>query len=155
MPYIVWFVLLMLLAEVGSASVTSPVLLDGQAEQVNVAPYLGIFEDPSGQLGIRELATPDYTNQFTPNTQETAYFGYSHSNWWVRFNLAISSQATWYLVLDQPLTSTALPASEIRVISFLALCVGASDKVDIEHVTDADGVATATLGWQAVVPDAA
>ena len=103
MPYIVWFVLLMLLAEVGSASVTSPVLLDGQAEQVNVAPYLGIFEDPSGQLGIRELATPDYTNQFTPNTQETAYFGYSHSNWWVRFNLAISSQATWYLVLDQPL----------------------------------------------------
>lgn len=68
---------------------------------------------------------------------------------------ATTAGNTEVLVLDQPLTSTALPASEIRVISFLALCVGASDKVDIEHVTDADGVATATLGWQAVVPDAA
>ena len=33
--------------------------------------------------------------------------------------------------------------------------LGPAREVEIEHVTDADGVATATLGWQAVVPDAA
>ena len=30
----------------------------------------------------------------------------------------------------------------------------ASDSVEIEHITDQDGTARSTLGWQAVVPDA-
>lgn len=67
---------------------------------------------------------------------------------------AAADGATETLVLDQPLASAAVPAAKIRLISFLALCTLASDEVEIEHVTDADGLAKATLGWQSVVPDA-
>lgn len=71
-----------------------------------------------------------------------------------RITAATAAGAIETLVLDQPLASTEIPALRIRLISFLALCSLASDEVEIEHVTDTDGLAKATLGWQAVVPDA-
>lgn len=57
------------------------------------------------------------------------------------------------LTLSAALGPTSIAPEEIESISFMALCTLASDEVEIEHVTDANGVAHATLGWQAVVPD--
>lgn len=47
----------------------------------------------------------------------------------------------------------AAPATRIRVVSFMALSVLASDQVEIQHATDADGVATSAIAWAGVVPD--
>lgn len=66
---------------------------------------------------------------------------------------ATELEALELLVLDQPLDTSAIPAAQIRLISFLALSTLSSDEVEIDHITDADGVAQATLSWQAVVPD--
>lgn len=56
------------------------------------------------------------------------------------------------LTLDAALGRDVAPA-QVRAISFLGLCTQASDQVDIEHITDGDGLARCTLPWQEVAPD--
>lgn len=70
-----------------------------------------------------------------------------------RITNAVESGANEVLTLSAPLSGSAIPASRIRVISFMALCTAASDDVEIDHATDQSGIATSTTGWQAVVPD--
>jgi len=70
-----------------------------------------------------------------------------------RINNAVEAGATETLTLSASLSGSAIAAGAIRRISFMALSTLASDEVEIDHVTDQDGVATVTLGWQAVVPD--
>lgn len=57
------------------------------------------------------------------------------------------------LTLDAALGDGSIAPERIRAVSFMALCTLASDETEINHQTDADGLATATTGWQAVVPD--
>ena len=53
------------------------------------------------------------------------------------------------LQLDSALGQPVDP-SQVRQINWLTLCQLGADSVQITHVTDADGVATATLQWQGV-----
>lgn len=57
------------------------------------------------------------------------------------------------LTLDASIDAASIAPGRIRAISFMALSTLASDEIEIDHATDADGLATATTGWQAVVPD--
>lgn len=71
-----------------------------------------------------------------------------------RINAAAEAGDTETLTLDAALDAGSSIAPErIRAISFMALSTMASDEVEIDHETDADGVAKSTTGWQAVVPD--
>ena len=70
-----------------------------------------------------------------------------------RITAAAELTATETLVLDASLDAGSIAPDQVREISFMALCTLASDSVEIAHMTDADGVATTTTGWQAVVPD--
>jgi hypothetical protein len=70
-----------------------------------------------------------------------------------RITAAVEAGDNETLTLSASLSGSAITAAQIRVVSFMALCTLASDSVDIEHVTDIEGLATATTGWQAVVPD--
>lgn len=70
-----------------------------------------------------------------------------------RITAAIEAGDAEVLTLDSALGDTTIAPEHIRQISFMALSTLASDEVEIEHLTDADGVATATTGWKAVVPD--
>lgn len=47
----------------------------------------------------------------------------------------------------------ALAPGAIRQIGFLTMCALASDSVQLDHVTDADGVSQCTLNWVAVKSD--
>lgn len=58
------------------------------------------------------------------------------------------------LTLDADLDGATIAPSQIRDISIMSLCTLASDTVQIDHITDQDGVATANTAWQGVVPDA-
>lgn len=57
------------------------------------------------------------------------------------------------LVLDSALSDTSITPEHVRQISIMSLSVLVSDDVEIEHATDIDGAANASLGWTAVVPD--
>ena len=60
---------------------------------------------------------------------------------------------TELLTLNAALDASSIALSRIRSISFMALSTLASDSVEIQHETDADGIAHATTGFQAVLPD--
>lgn len=66
---------------------------------------------------------------------------------------ASEAGTTETLTLDSALDASSTAVDSIRSVSFMALCTLASDEVEIEHVTDAEGLANSTTGWQAVVPD--
>ena len=70
-----------------------------------------------------------------------------------RISNAVEAGASETLTLSAALDAGSIAPGRIRRVSFMALCTLASDAIDIEHATDQDGVATATTGWQAVVPD--
>ncbi|PBJ83702.1 hypothetical protein CMZ84_04220 [Lysobacteraceae bacterium NML93-0399] len=57
------------------------------------------------------------------------------------------------LTLDAALDGAGISVHQIRQVSFLSMAALASDATEINHLTDADGTARATTGWQAVVPD--
>lgn len=58
---------------------------------------------------------------------------------------------TELLELDAPLPTQSV--ADIHRISFMSLARLADDDVEIEHQTDADGLATATLNWRSVRSD--
>lgn len=58
------------------------------------------------------------------------------------------------LTLDASLSGSSIAPGAVRSIGFMALSTLASDEIELDHATDADGLTTATTGWQAVVPDA-
>lgn len=69
-----------------------------------------------------------------------------------RITGSVAAGATEVLTLDAAL-GVEVPASAIRAVSFLALCQQASDQVEIDHVTDADGLALSATRWEAVRAD--
>lgn len=70
-----------------------------------------------------------------------------------RVTAAAEAGATETLTLSASLDADSIAPERIRQISIMALATLASDTAEISHVTDAEGVATAQTGWQAVVPD--
>jgi two-component system, sensor histidine kinase LadS len=54
---------------------------------VLLAPYLGVLEDPTGQLGIGELTGAVAAARFVPLGARSTSLGFSDSVWWVRFSL--------------------------------------------------------------------
>lgn len=71
-----------------------------------------------------------------------------------RVSNAVEAGDTETLTLSSALSGSSIAPEHIRQVSIMALATLASDTTELEHVTDAAGVARATLGWQAVVPDA-
>jgi hypothetical protein len=65
---------------------------------------------------------------------------------------AVASAELETLTLDVPLPA-GLGAMDVQRISFLALCRLADDSVEISHLTDADGLARATLKFRGVRAD--
>ena len=70
-----------------------------------------------------------------------------------RITAAAEDGDTENLTLNASLDAGSIAPGRVRSIGFMALSTLASDETEIEHVTDAEGIAKATTGWQAVVPD--
>lgn len=70
-----------------------------------------------------------------------------------RVTAASESGGQEALTLSSALSGSAIAPSSVRQISIMSLATLSSDEVEIDHVTDQDGLARATLGFAAVVPD--
>lgn len=70
-----------------------------------------------------------------------------------RIDDAVEAGDSESLTLNASLDAGSIAPERIRQVSFMALSTLASDDIEIEHVTDQDGTARCTTGWQAVVPD--
>lgn len=75
------------------------VALEQNTTEINLAKHIAVFEDPDQDNDISRI---QHEKSFRTNTQETPNFGYSHSDWWVRFHLKNNTHNQWYLLVDQP-----------------------------------------------------
>ena len=57
------------------------------------------------------------------------------------------------LTLSASLHAGSIAPERIRQVSIMSLCTLASDEIEFDHVTDQDGEAKVTTGWQGVVPN--
>ena len=69
-----------------------------------------------------------------------------------RITAAAESGPTEELALDSSLPGVIAP-EQIARISYMALCRLASDDVELEHLTDADGIARTAVNWRGVRDD--
>lgn len=96
MPYLISFVFFLVLTGLSHATPIIPVVLTNQLDHINPAPQLEILEDPSRQLKIHQVSSPQYAEQFHPNTQNSPNFGRTRSAFWMRFKLENQSDLKWY-----------------------------------------------------------
>ncbi|MEI7036430.1 hypothetical protein [Fulvimonas yonginensis] len=90
--------------------------------------------------------------QMQPNRRDIRIELYGGTVLYRRVTASIELGDTEQLLLDAPVGMSVEPAA-VRAISFLSMCQLASDTVEINHLTDADGAALASTSWQAVRND--
>ncbi|MDX9989785.1 response regulator [Thiothrix unzii] len=98
------YLLLLLITLIGSQALAAGLLApDGQTRSIDLAPYLELMEDPSGQLDITQVSSATYANHFIANTASVPDMGRTRSTWWARFQLSSGRAQEWYLLLDRPI----------------------------------------------------
>ncbi len=80
----------------------SPVILTDEQGEYPLGLRLEILEDPTGQLTIEDVASPEFEGQFAPSQEETPNFGYTNSAYWARFRVRNEASQTteWRLALQ-------------------------------------------------------
>jgi len=58
-----------------------------------------ILEDPSGELTVEQVASPEFDSRFLPSQVEVPDFGFTENVYWARLNLRNESELTenWLL----------------------------------------------------------
>lgn len=86
------------------AHAQEPVLLTNVQGRYPLGRHLAILEDPQKQLSIEAIRSPEFTERFALNQVETPNFGYTHSAYWVRFQVdnRASQLTQWRLVMSFP-----------------------------------------------------
>lgn len=69
------------------ASAAQPLTIDDTPTVVDMTPYLDLLEDPDSRFGQENLLDPIFNAHFEPLYRESANYGFSRSDWWVRFTV--------------------------------------------------------------------
>jgi len=86
-------------AEATNPSEPEALTLTDEQEQYPLGLHLEILEDPSGELTIEQVSSPEFDSQFIPSPVEVPNYGYTDSVYWVRINLDNETSQTheWLL----------------------------------------------------------
>ncbi len=96
------FLLLLLVSPLLQAEPVG-LVLDDDAKNIRVNPYLYILEDPDRKLTIEQIISPEYAQQFVKNTTARESFNRSKSVYWMYFDITIASKQQWYLLFEHTL----------------------------------------------------
>ncbi len=78
-----------------------PVILTDNQAQYPLGKHLDILVDPTGELTIEDVASPEYAAQFVPSQVSAPNYGYTNRIVWVRLNLVNETrQANQWLLED-------------------------------------------------------
>jgi two-component system nitrate/nitrite sensor histidine kinase NarX len=76
------------------------VILSDQVGRYPLGLQLDILEDPSGQLTIEQVSSPEMSGRFYPSTTAVPQFGLTHSAIWARFRVEDNSNNIPYWLLE-------------------------------------------------------
>lgn len=71
------------------------VAIGGDAQFVNITPYVDYYEDATGALGIEDVASGRIYSEFIPVRRGAFHAGLSGSTYWFRVRLGISQSVGW------------------------------------------------------------
>jgi len=91
-------------AQKGDSSKGEPLILTDSQGQYPLGLFIGILEDPGGELTIEDVSFPTFDSQFTPSQVAVPNYGYTDSAYWVRIRLDNETHKTneWLLELRFP-----------------------------------------------------
>ena len=98
---IIGFIFLLSFIRPAQAQNSQQVVLSDRQEKYPLGDYLEIFEDPSMELTIDQVSSPEYREQFHPLPEGNTNYGYTRPALWVRFKVINSSSSSqkWLLEL--------------------------------------------------------
>ena len=70
-----------------SAFAAAPIVVDDQFTARTIGLDIDIYEDKTAQRTLDDVRSAEVSVQFTPSTQKNPTFGFTHSPYWVRFEL--------------------------------------------------------------------
>jgi signal transduction histidine kinase len=79
----------------------APVVLTDEQGEYPLGLHLEILEDPSGELTIDQVASPEFDAQFTPSKVEVPNYGFTNSAYWVRLDVQNETTFTDHWLLEQ------------------------------------------------------
>jgi signal transduction histidine kinase/ActR/RegA family two-component response regulator len=76
------------------------IMLPDSSFDLQITPYLSIFEDESGDLTIDDILVSDTQRKFTPSHSDNLRFSLSDSNYWLQFSITNPHPKDQSLVLS-------------------------------------------------------
>lgn len=131
-------------------------LLKGCQGEIWVPTYqldLRVVVDIAGNATVITVENVGYAVYLSAaqNRQDVRVELFSGAVYYRRISAATTlSAAQEQLSIDSALSSSPIPVSTIRRVSWLTLCRQTSDVAEIQHLTALDGLATSTMPLQAV-----
>jgi len=88
----------------GSVFAGPPAVIGGLHKTINLDVQLQYLEDPGGAWQIEQVASPEFSNRFTNNTQGRLNFDFTSSVYWIRFTVVNRSplKEEWLLEVGSP-----------------------------------------------------
>ena len=74
-------------AQADDAGLPKPVVLADEQGEYPLGLHLEILEDPSGELTIEDVASPEFDSRFVPSQVEVPNYGFTDSAYWTRVRL--------------------------------------------------------------------
>jgi signal transduction histidine kinase/CheY-like chemotaxis protein len=128
------FIVSFLYSSVSSAAPT--ILLPDSSFDLQITPYLSIYEDKSNALTIDEIISPKFQLKFSPSHSDNLRFSISDSSYWLKFSITNPHENKQSLVLsisNSRLDSIEFYEAKSGKISFRRSGSGAAEKAQGSH----------------------
>jgi PAS domain S-box-containing protein len=83
-----------------------PLILNDQQDEYPLGLNLEILEDPTGELTIEDVTSPEFDTRFVPSQVPVPNYGFTDSVYWVRLHLDNQTQQTNEWLLKQGFANT-------------------------------------------------
>ena len=80
------------LAQPGQPDGAGTVTLTDEQDETPLGLHLEILEDPSGDLSIKDVTSPELDGRFLPSDTAVPSYGFTDSAYWVRFRVRNDGQ---------------------------------------------------------------
>jgi CheY-like chemotaxis protein/nitrogen-specific signal transduction histidine kinase len=85
---------------VSSSSAAPSILLPDSSFDLQITPYLSIYEDSTNALSIDEILNPNFQLNFSPSHSDNIRFSLSDSSYWLKFSITNPHENRQSLVLS-------------------------------------------------------
>ncbi len=94
------------LAQSAEPPAAEPVVLTDEQGEYPLGLHLEILEDPTGELTIEQVSSPEFDSQFVPSQDEVPNYGFTDSAYWVRLTSENETRLTDQWLLEQGFANT-------------------------------------------------